>query len=135
MLLIYELLAPDSIGLEAYLTPVIDEFLRFESSNQLSNRRATVKTQIGGVDIAQGSLLTLFIGAANRDPAQFEQPNQLQLERQNNRHLAFGLGIHQCAGMSLARLEGRIAMGRFLRRFPNYQLTAPPTRGGRAPHP
>ncbi len=132
MLLKQELLTPNFIGLEAYLNPVIDEFLRFEPSNQLSNRRALKNTQVGGVNIATGSLLTLCIGAANRDPAQFDQPNQLQLERQNNRHLAFGLGIHQCAGMSLARLEGRIAIGRFLQRFPNYRLTAPPTRGGRA---
>ena len=132
LLLKQELLAPDFIGLEAYLNPVIDEFLRFEPSNQLSNRRALTNTQIGGVNIAAGSLLTLCIGAANRDPAQFDQPNQLMLERQNNRHLAFVLGIHQCAGMSLARLEGRIAIGRFLQRFPNYKLTAQPTRGGRA---
>ena len=132
LLLKQELLAPDSTGLETYLTPVIDEFLRFEPSNQLSNRRALNDTQISGVDIAAGSLLTLCIGAANRDPAQFEQPNELMLERKNNRHLAFGLGIHQCAGMSLARLEGRIAIGRFLQRFPGYRLTAPPTRGGRA---
>ena len=127
-----ELLTHDPIGLEAYLNPVIDEFLRFESSNQLSNRRAISKTQIGGIDIAAGSLLTLCIGAANRDPAQFEQPNALMLERVNNRHLAFGLGIHQCAGMSLARLEGRIAIGRFLQRFPGYRLTEQPIRGGRA---
>ena len=127
-----ELLARNVPGLEAYLTPVIDEFLRFEPSNQLSNRRALKDTQIGGVNIPAGSLLTLCIGAANRDPAQFDQPNDLLLERHNNRHLAFGLGIHQCAGMSLARLEGRIAIGRFLQRFPGYRLTAPPTRGGRA---
>ena len=132
LLLKQELLAPDSIGLEAYLNPVIDEFLRFESSNQLSNRRALKDTQIGGVAIAAGSLLSLCIGAANRDPAQFDQPNQLLLERQNNRHLAFGLGIHQCAGMSLARLEGRIAIGRFLQHFPHYRLAEAPTRGGRA---
>ena len=132
LLLKQEHLAHDLIGLEAYLTPVIDEFLRFESSNQLSNRRAVKNTQIGGVNIAAGSLLTLCIGAANRDPEQFERPNQLMLARSNNRHLAFGLGIHQCAGMSLARLEGRIAIGRFLQRFPHYRLTAPPTRGGRA---
>jgi len=132
ILLKQELLAPDSIGLEAYLNPVIDEFLRFESSNQLSNRCALKDTQIGGINIAAGSLLTLCVGAANRDPEQFERPNELLLARSNNRHLAFGLGIHQCAGMSLARLEGRIAMGRFLQRFPNFRLTAPPTRGGRA---
>ena len=132
LLLKQELLAHDSIELEAYLAGAIDEFLRFEPSNQLSNRRALSATRIGGVDIAAGSLLTLCIGAANRDPAQFDQPNRLMLERANNRHLAFGLGIHQCAGMSLARLEGRIAIGRFLQRFPNFMLTAAPSRGGRA---
>ena len=127
-----QLLIAENIGLEPYLTLVVDEFLRFESSNQLSNRRALKATQIGDVAIAEGSLLTLCIGAANRDPAQFDQPNQINLERAQNRHLAFGFGIHQCAGMSLARLEGRIAIGRFLQRFPGYQLSAPPVRGGRA---
>jgi cytochrome P450 len=127
-----ELLAHDLPGLEAYLTLVIDEFLRFESSNQLGNRRAVKATRIGNIDIAQGSLLTLCIGAANRDPVVFDQPNELDFERQGNRHLAFGFGIHQCAGMSLARLEGRIAVGRFLRRFPHFQLTDTPARGGRA---
>jgi cytochrome P450 len=91
-----------------------------------------VAANIGGVDLPAGSLLTLCIGAANRDPAQFDYPDELDLARQNNRHLAFGFGIHQCAGLSLARLEGRIAIGRFLLRFPDYRLTAGPTRGGRA---
>lgn len=130
-----EHLAPDFVAAEAFLTTAIDEFLRFESSNQLSNRRARQAACIGGVDIAGGSLLTLCIGAANRDPAQFEQPEQLDLMRSNNRHLAFGFGIHQCAGMRLARLarlEGRIAIGRFLQRFPGYRLTGSPVRGGRA---
>ena len=127
-----ELLAHDLPGLEAYLVLVIDEFLRFESSNQLGNRRALQATRIGNADMAGGSLLTLCIAAANRDPLVFDHPNQLDFERPNNRHLAFGLGIHQCAGMSLARLEGRVAVGRFLQRFPGYQLTAAPVRGGRA---
>ena len=100
------------------MTNTINEFLRFESSNQLSNRRARYATRIGGVDIAKGSLLTLYIGAANRDPAQFAQPEQLLLKRPNNRHLAFGFGIHQCAGMSLARLKVRIAISRFFAAFP-----------------
>lgn len=119
-------------GLEADLTVEIDEFLRFESSNQLSNRRAVKACTVGGVDLPEGTLLTLCIGAANRDPAQFANPEQLDLGRENNRHLAFGFGIHQCAGLSLARLEGRIAVGRFLQRFPDYVLSAAPTRGGRA---
>ncbi len=125
-------LTPYSIGLEAYLTLAVDEFLRFESSNQLSNRRALKASRIGDAEVPQGSLLTLCIGAANRDPAQFSQPDRLDLTRQNNRHLALGFGIHQCAGLSLARLEGRIALGRFLRRFPGYRLTGTALRGGRA---
>ncbi|MDB5941061.1 MAG: cytochrome, partial [Ramlibacter sp.] len=62
----------------------------------------------------------------------FADPDRLDLDRTDNRHLAFGFGIHQCAGLSLARLEARIAIGGFLRRFPGYRLTANPTRGGRA---
>ena len=126
-------------GLEADLSLAVDEFLRFESSNQLSNRRAVKACKVAGVELPEGALLTLCIGAANRDPAQFENPDVLDLARGDertgappNRHLAFGFGIHQCAGLSLARLEGRIAIGRFLQRFPGYRLSAPPVRGGRA---
>jgi cytochrome P450 len=125
-------LAPDAAALEADLSLAVDEFLRFESSNQLGNRRALRACQVGGVALDEGALMTLCIGAANRDPAQFADPDRLDLRRENNRHLAFGFGIHQCAGLSLARLEGRIAIGRFLRRFPDYRLTATPVRGGRA---
>ena len=110
----------------------VDEFLRFESSNQLSNRRAVQATQVNGMDLPAGALVTLCIGAANRDPAVYDEPEQLNLRRTGNKHLAFGFGVHQCAGLSLARLEGRIAIGRFLQRFPNYQLTQTPVRGGRA---
>jgi len=122
----------DAAALEDVLTLAIDECLRFESSNQLGNRRATRPASVGGVQLPAGALVTLCIGAANRDPALFANPEQLDLRRDNNRHLAFGFGIHQCAGLSLARLEGRIAVGRFLQRFPGYQLTQAPTRGGRA---
>ncbi|MDB5942944.1 MAG: cytochrome, partial [Ramlibacter sp.] len=93
------------------LSVQVDEFLRFESSNQLGNRRATRSCTVGGVDLPQGALVTLCIGAANRDPAQFADPDRLDLDRTDNRHLAFGFGIHQCAGLSLARLEARIAIG------------------------
>jgi cytochrome P450 len=125
-------LAPDPSALEADQSAAIEEFLRFESSNQLGNRRALRACQVGDVQLEEGALVTLCIGAANRDPAQFTNPDVLDLSRENNRHLAFGFGIHQCAGLSLARLEGRIAVGRFLARFPDYRLTASPTRGGRA---
>ena len=122
----------DAAAQEALLTPAVDEFLRFESSNQLGNRRALKSCEVGGVQLPEGALVTLCIGAANRDPAQFEHPDTLQLDRADNRHLAFGFGIHQCAGLSLARLEGRVAIGRFLKRFADYQLTESPKRGGRA---
>ncbi len=117
---------------ELILGLAIDEFLRFESSNQLGNRRALQATHINGVDLPEGALVTLCIGAANRDPAVYEHPEQLDLRRTGNKHLAFGFGVHQCAGLSLARLEGRIAIGRFLQRFPDYQLAQAPMRGGRA---
>jgi cytochrome P450 len=117
---------------DADLSVEVDEFLRFESSNQLGNRRATRAVTVGGVDLPAGALVTLGIAAANRDPAQFADPDTLDLARADNRHLAFGFGIHQCAGLSLARLEARVALAGFLRRFPAYRLTASPTRGGRA---
>ncbi|MGV0960665.1 MAG: cytochrome P450 [Limnohabitans sp.] len=124
--------APDEDAEEHILGLAVDEFLRFESSNQLGNRRALQATQVNGVDLPEGALVTLCIGAANRDPAVYDKPEQLDLRRTGNKHLAFGFGVHQCAGLSLARLEGRIAVGRFLRRFPDYRLQADPERGGRA---
>ena len=117
---------------ETVLGLAVDEFLRFESSNQLGNRRALQPCSVGGVALPEGALITLCIGAANRDPAVYAQPEVLHLRREGNKHLAFGFGPHQCAGLSLARLEGRIAIGRFLQRFPDYRLSAEPVRGGRA---
>jgi cytochrome P450 len=110
----------------------VEECLRFESSNQLGNRMATADTEIGGVAVARATPVTLCIGAANRDPEQFVDPERFDIRREPNRHLAFGFGIHQCAGLSLARLEARIAIGRFVQRFPSYRPGAAPTRGGRA---
>ncbi|MBS0559360.1 MAG: cytochrome P450 [Proteobacteria bacterium] len=110
----------------------VEEFLRFESSNQLGNRMATAQIEIGGVAVAPGTPVTLCIGAANRDPAVFADPDRLDLGREPNRHLAFGLGVHQCAGLTLARLEARVAIGRFMARFPRYEAAGPPVRGGRA---
>jgi cytochrome P450 len=109
----------------------VEEFLRFESSNQLGNRITTEALEIGGIALPANTSVTLCIGAANRDPRQFENPETLDIGRMPNRHLAFGTGAHQCAGMALARLEGAIAISRFLARFPGYELTAPPVRGGR----
>jgi cytochrome P450 len=105
--------------------------LRFESSNQLGNRMIVEEIQLGGITMPQGTPVTLCIGAANRDPAQFPDPENLDVGRTPNRHLAFATGAHQCAGMALARLEGAIAIARLLARFPNYALNGEPVRGGR----
>jgi cytochrome P450 len=115
----------------AMIKTAIEEMLRFESSNQLGNRMTTEPVELGGIKLAAGTPVTLCIGAANRDPAQFADPEKLDVGRTPNRHLAFGTGVHQCAGMALARLEGAIAISRFLARFPGYALSAPPVRGGR----
>jgi cytochrome P450 len=109
----------------------VEEMLRFESSNQLGNRMIVDAFELGGVAMLPGTPVTLCIGAANRDPQQFTNPESLDVGRTPNRHLAFGTGAHQCAGMALARLEGAIAISRFLARFPKYQLNGEPVRGGR----
>ncbi len=116
----------------ALIDSAIEEFLRFESSNQLGNRIAVTACEIGGEQVAAGTQIHLGIAAANRDPAVFANPDQLDITRAPNRHLAFGFGIHQCVGLSLARLEGRIAINRLLQRFPRYQLAAKPQRAPRA---
>jgi cytochrome P450 len=109
----------------------IEEILRYESSNQLGNRMTMAPVEFGGIALPAGTPVTLCIGAANRDPAQFNDPERLDVARSPNRHLAFGTGAHQCAGMALARLEGAIAISRFLARFPQYELSGAPVRGGR----
>jgi cytochrome P450 len=113
------------------IKPAVEEMLRFESSNQLGNRMTVEPFELGGIALPAGTPVTLCIGAANRDPQQFADPERLDVGRTPNRHLAFGTGAHQCAGMALARLEGAIAISRFLARFPNYALNGEPVRGGR----
>jgi cytochrome P450 len=110
----------------------VEELLRYESSNQLGNRITTRDTEIGGAALPAGCFVTLGVGAANRDAAAFAEPDRFDIARRPNRHLAFAAGPHQCAGMNLARLEGRIALGAFLARFPDYVLAAPPVRSRRA---
>jgi cytochrome P450 len=110
----------------------VEEILRFESPNQLGNRAATVECTVGGVVLAAGTRVNIGIGAANRDPEQFADPERLDLGRTPNRHVAFGSGAHLCAGMNLARLEARVALTHFLKRYPEYRLAASPVRSQRA---
>ena len=109
----------------------VEEMLRYESSNQLGNRMTVEPVELGGLSLPAGTPITLCIGAANRDPAQFPDPERFDVARTPNRHLAFATGSHQCAGMALARLEGAIAISRFLSRYPRYALNGEPVRGGR----
>ena len=115
----------------ALIETAIDEFLRLESPNQFGNRLTTEEIELHGVRIPAGTDLHLCIGAANRDPDMVEDPDRLKLDRRPNRHLAFAAGPHTCVGLSLARMEGRIAVGHFLKRFPNYALTTGEKRGRR----
>ena len=110
----------------------VEEVLRVESSNQLGNRQTTEAMTLHGIELPTGSQLALCIGAANRDPAQFRNPDRFDIGRTPNRHLAFAGGPHHCVGMSLARLEGIVAIRAFVRRFPAYRLSESPERGGRA---
>ncbi|TLP64455.1 cytochrome P450 [Parasedimentitalea maritima] len=113
------------------IKPAIEEMLRFRSPNQLGNRETTAEVEIGGLTIAKGTNLHLVIGAANRDPKIFSSPEVFDISRSPNRHLAFAGGPHVCVGLTLARMEGKIAIGRLLERFPDYRILPGRVSGGR----
>jgi len=113
------------------ITTAVEELLRFESPLQLNNRQLTEPATVGGQALPAGAFITLGIGAANRDPAVFAEPDRLDIARKPNAHLAFGQGAHACSGMNVARLEGRIAIGALARRFPGLQLAGPAQRDRR----
>jgi cytochrome P450 len=115
----------------ALLHPAVEELLRYESPLQLNNRLTTAPITFGDTTIAAGEFITLGIGAANRDPAQFPEPDRLDIGRRPNLHLAFGHGMHACAGMNVARLEARIAIGALAARYPRLQLRGVPERDRR----
>ncbi|MGI9484482.1 MAG: cytochrome P450, partial [Geminicoccaceae bacterium] len=106
----------------ALIGTAVDEFLRLESPNQFGNRLTAEDVDLAGARLPAGTDLHLCIGAANRDPLAFDEPETLKLERHPNRHLAFAGGPHTCVGLSLARMEGRVAVSRFLRRYPDYEI-------------
>jgi cytochrome P450 len=120
------------IGNPQLIASAVEEFLRFDSPVQLGNRQTTADVSVGGQVIPAGSFITIGIGAANRDPDVFADPDRLDVGRTGNRHLAFASGVHVCVGLAIARMEGRVTVQRFLARFPNYTLSRPPVRGGRA---
>lgn len=111
---------------EVALDPALEELLRCESPIQMLARTATTDTTLHGRTIPQGARVLLVYGAANRDERRFADPDRLDLGRERLRNLAFGEGIHHCLGAPLARLEGRVALGAFLRAFPDYAVDGTP---------
>jgi pimeloyl-[acyl-carrier protein] synthase len=100
----------------------VEEFLRYDSPIQHQTRVAAEPLTISETPIDEGQRVLLMLGAANRDPAQFPDPDRLDLSREPNRHVAFGLGVHYCLGAPLARIEAQIAFAAILRRFPQIRL-------------
>ena len=104
------------------ITGAVEELLRYDGPVQRTARVPSEDVTIGGRTIAKGELVMPFTGAANRDPAQFPDPDRLDITRPDNRHVAFGLGIHFCLGAPLARVEGQIAVGTLVKRLPKLAL-------------
>ena len=100
----------------------VEEILRMESPNQLGNRRALSAFEMGGRTWPEGTLITLGMGAANRDPEVFDEPDSFLLDRGDNPHLAFAGGVHVCAGNTIARIEGRIALAGLFGRWPSLKV-------------
>ncbi|WP_419841755.1 cytochrome P450 [Candidatus Poriferisodalis sp.] len=108
----------------------IEEFLRAYSPVTMARVTATDEAQIGGCPVAKGDKVLLPFGAGNRDPAKFDRPDEVIIDRAENRHFAFGLGIHRCLGSNLARMELRVAIEEWLARFPRFELADEIGRGG-----
>jgi cytochrome P450 len=116
----------------ALLPSGVEELLRFESPLQLNNRLATAPIELpSGATVPEGTFITLGVGAANHDPSAFPSPDRLDVGRKPNLQIAFGHSAHACAGMNVARLEARIAIGRLLARFPAIDLDGTPERDPR----
>jgi cytochrome P450 len=104
------------------ITNAVEELLHYDGPVQRTARIPSTDVTIGGRAIPKGAMVMPFIGAADRDPACFPEPDRLDLARADNRHIAFGLGIHFCLGAPLARVEGQIAIGTLVRRLPKLAL-------------
>ncbi|MGZ3645006.1 MAG: cytochrome P450 family protein [Ktedonobacteraceae bacterium] len=119
----------------AIIKPAIEELLRFVCPVEMATERyAREDIMIAGKTIPRGELVLAVIGSANRDANYFDNPDSLDITRENNKHLAFGLGAHYCLGAPLSRLEGQIAISTLIRRMPNLRLSIDPDqirwRGG-----
>jgi cytochrome P450 len=106
----------------------VEELLRFESPSQHTARLAPEGAELGGEKIAEGAAVIAVMGAGNRDPERFPEPDAVRLDREDNRHLAFGWASHFCFGAPLARMEGQIAFATLLEAFPRLELADLPIR-------
>jgi len=122
----------ERLAADASLLPTaVEELLRYESPLQLNNRLTTAPVALADREIPAGCFVTLGIGAANRDPAVFAEPDRLDIARKPNPHLAFGQAAHACSGMNVARLEARVAIGRLVARYPRLAPAGAPERDHR----
>jgi len=109
----------------ALVPNAVEELLRYDSPVQRTARITTEEVDLAGHHITKGAMVVVALGAANRDPAQFADPDRLDVTRRDVRHISFGFGIHFCLGAPLARVEGQIALGALLRRAPGLTLDEP----------
>jgi cytochrome P450 len=109
----------------ALVSQAVEELLRYEAPIHYVQRQAAEELTIGGKVVRRGQLVSLMLGAANRDPEQFPDPDGLDITRSPNKHLSFGQGHHFCLGAPLVRLEGRLAFSALLRRMPDLRLAGP----------
>jgi cytochrome P450 len=118
--------ARDRLGADSTLFgSAVEEIARYDSPVQMVLRYSTADTCVGGTEIERGAAVALLLGAANRDPARFEDPDRFDVGRNPNPHVAFGDGIHRCFGGHLARLQAQIAIRGLLQRFPGLRLRDP----------
>jgi cytochrome P450 len=124
--------APEQLALlrrsPKLIEPAVDELLRFDGPVQVTQRIVLEDMEIAGSQLKRGDKIMLVLGAANRDPAAFADPHQLDVTRDARRHVAFGGGIHHCLGAALARMEGHVAFSALLGRFGTIELAGQPTR-------
>jgi cytochrome P450 len=115
----------------ALINPAVEEMLRCESPIQLNNRLTTAPITLSSGEVPTGTYINLAIGGANRDPAEFAEPETFDIGRKPNNHLGFGQGAHACSGMNVARMEARIALLKLFQRFPKLDLDGAPERDRR----
>lgn len=123
---------PDQLALvradDSLVAPATEEMIRFDSPLQLFERTVREDIEIGGIALSPGTKVSALLGAGNRDPAEFAEPDRLNVARQPNRHIAFGAGVHHCLGAPLARMELQISLRTLLGRFSTIELLEEPVR-------